>query len=111
MPLTIVKKANPPQSEEINKKTAVITILGIQGQKDNIKTKGCAKYYFAGEGPDNSQEFFNTLPLLADKFGAENIVSIYTAEAREFNEAVIAHYVNLKINFKSYFLNYIKKGE
>ena len=81
MPLTIVKKANPPQSE------------------DNIKTKGCAKYYFAGEGPDNSQEFFNTLPLLADKFGAENIVSIYTAEAREFNEAVIAHYVNLKINF------------
>jgi len=36
MPLTIVKKANPPQSEEINKKTAVITILGIQGQKDNI---------------------------------------------------------------------------
>ncbi|WP_107849596.1 CRISPR-associated DxTHG motif protein [Campylobacter concisus] len=99
MPLTIVKKANPPQSEEINNKTAVITILGIQGQKDNIKTKGCAKYYFAGESPDNSQEFFNTLPLLADKFGAENIVPIYTADAREFNEEVIAHYVNFRINF------------
>ena len=99
MPLTIVKKANPPQSEEINNKTAVITILGIQGQKDNIKTKGCAKYYFAGESPDNSQEFFNTLPLLADKFGAENIVPIYTADAREFNEEVVAHYVNFKINF------------
>lgn len=99
MPLTIVKKANPPQSEEINNKTAVITILGIQGQKDNIKTKGCAKYYFAGESPDNSQEFFNTLPLLADKFGAENIVPIYTADAREFNEAVMAHYVNFRINF------------
>lgn len=99
MPLTIVKKANPSQSEEINNKTAVITILGIQGQKDNIKTKGCAKYYFAGESPDNSQEFFNTLPLLVDKFGAENIVPIYTADAREFNEAVMAHYVNFKINF------------
>ena len=99
MPLTIVKKANPPQSEEINNKTAVITILGIQGQKDNIKTKGCAKYYFAGESPDNSQEFFNTLPLLADKFGAENIVPIYTADAREFNEAVMAHYADFQINF------------
>ena len=99
MPLTIVKKANPSQSGEINNKTAVITILGIQGQKDNIKTKGCAKYYFVGESPDNSQEFFNTLPLLADKFGAKNIVPIYTADAREFNEAVMAHYVNFKINF------------
>ena len=99
MPLTIVKKANPSQSEEINNKTAVITILGIQGQKDNIKTKGCAKYYFAGESPDNSQEFFNTLPLLADKFGAENIVPIYTTDAREFNEEVMAHYVNFRINF------------
>lgn len=96
MPLTIVKKANPSQSEEINNKTAVITILGIQGQKDNIKTKGCAKYYFAGESPDNSQEFFNTLPLLADKFGAENIVPIYTTDAREFNEAVMAHYANFQ---------------
>ncbi|WP_103616516.1 CRISPR-associated DxTHG motif protein [Campylobacter concisus] len=99
MPLTIVKKANPSQSEEINNKTAVITILGIQGQKENIKTKGCAKYYFAGESPDSSQEFFNTLPLLADKFGAENIVPIYTADAREFNEEVMAHYVNFRINF------------
>jgi len=57
MPLTIVKKANSPQNEETNNKTAVITILGIQGQKENIKIKGCAKYYFAGESPDNSQEF------------------------------------------------------
>ena len=99
MPLTIVKKANPPQSEEINNKTAVITILGIQGQKENIKIEGCARYYFAGESADKSQEFFNTLPLLADKFGAENIVPIYTAEAREFNEAVMAHYANFQINF------------
>lgn len=90
MPITIVKKAN---------KTAVITILGIQGQKENIKTEGCAKYYFAGESADKSQEFFNTLPLLADKFGAENIVPIYTAEAREFNEAVMAHYADFQINF------------
>ena len=99
MPLTIVKKANPPQSEEINNKTAVITILGIQGQKENIKTEGCARYYFAGESADKSQEFFNTLPLLADKFGAENIVPIYTADAREFNEAVMAHYADFQINF------------
>lgn len=99
MPLTIVKKANPPQSEEINNKIAVITILGIQGQKENIKTEGCARYYFAGESPDKSQEFFNTLPLLADKFGAENIVPIYTTDAREFNEAVMAHYANFQINF------------
>ena len=99
MPLTIVKKANPPQSEEINNKTAVITILGIQGQKENIKTEGCARYYFAGESADKSQEFFNTLPLLADKFGAENIVPIYTTDAMEFNEAVMAHYANFRINF------------
>ena len=99
MPITIVKKANPHQSEEINNKTAVITILGIQGQKENIKTEGCARYYFAGESADKSQEFFNTLPLLADKFGAENIVPIYTAEAREFNEAVMAHYADFQINF------------
>lgn len=99
MPITIVKKANPHQSEEINNKTAVITILGIQGQKENIKTEGCARYYFAGESTDKSQEFFNTLPLLADKFGAENIVPIYTAAAREFNEAVMAHYADFQINF------------
>ena len=99
MPLIIVKKANPPQSEKINNKTAVITILGIQGQKDNIKTEVCARYYFAGESPDKSQEFFNTLPLLADKFGAENIVPIYTTDARAFNEAVMAHYADFQINF------------
>jgi len=92
MPITIIKKA---------KKTAVITILGIQGQKENIKTEGCARYYFAGESPDKSQEFFNTLPLLADKFGAENVVSIYTTDAREFNEAVMAHYANFQINFNN----------
>lgn len=99
MPLNIIKKANSPQVKENNDKTAVITILGIQGQKDNIKTEGCARYYFAGENPDKSQEFFNTLPLLADKFGAENIVPIYTAEAREFNEAVVAQYADFQINF------------
>ena len=99
MPLNIVKKANSPQTKENNDKTAVITILGIQGQKENIKTEGCARYYFAGESADKSQEFFNTLPLLADKFGAENIVPIYTTDAREFNEAVMAHYANFQINF------------
>lgn len=99
MPPNIVKKANSPQIEEKNNKTAVITILGIQGQKEDIKTKGRARYYFTSESADKSQEFFNTLPLLADKFGAENIVPIYTAEAREFNEAVIAHYANFQINF------------
>ena len=99
MPLNIVKKANSPQTKENNDKTAVITILGIQGQKDNIKTEGCARYYFADESADKSQEFFNTLPLLADKFGAENIMPIYTAEAREFNEAVMTHYSDFQINF------------
>ena len=99
MPPNIVKKANPSQVKENNDKTAVITILGIQGQKDNIKTEGCARYYFASEGPDKSKEFFNTLPLLPNKFGAKNIVPIYTTEAREFNEAVMAHYANFQINF------------
>jgi len=99
MPLNIVKKANSPQTKENNDKTAVITILGIQGKKEDIKTKGCARYYFTDESSDESQEFFNTLPLLADKFGAENIVPIYTAEAREFNEAVMAHYADFQINF------------
>ena len=99
MSLNIIKKANSPQTKENNDKTAVITILGIQGQKDNIKTEGCARYYFADESADKSQEFFNTLPLLADKFGAENIMPIYTAEAREFNEAVMTHYSDFQINF------------
>ena len=99
MPLNIVKKANSPQTKENNDKTAVITILGIQGKKEDIKTKGCARYYFTSESADKSQEFFNTLLLLADKFGAENIVPIYTAEAREFNEAVMAHYADFQINF------------
>ena len=99
MPLNIVKKANSPQTKENNDKTAVITILGIQGQKENIKTEGCARYYFADESADKSQEFFNTLPLLAGKFGAENIMPIYTAEAREFNEAVMTHYSDFQINF------------
>ena len=99
MPLNIVKKANSPQTKENNDKTAVITILGIQGKKEDIKTKGCARYYLTSESADKSQEFFNTLPLLADKFGVENIVPIYTAEAREFNEAVMAHYANFQINF------------
>ena len=99
MPLNIVKKANSPQTKENNDKTAVITILGIQGQKENIKTEGCARYYFAGESADKSQEFFNTLISFADKFGAENIVPIYTTDAREFNEAVMAHYANFQINF------------
>lgn len=99
MPLNIIKKANSPQTKENNDKTAVITILGIQGKKEDIKTKGRARYYFTSESADKSQEFFNTLPLLADKFGAENIVPIYTAEAREFNEAVMTHYSDFQINF------------
>ena len=95
MSLNAAKKPKPSQIKEQNKKIAVITILGIQ----NIKTEDCARYYFAGESADKSQGFLNTLPLLADKFGAENIVPIYTAAAREFNEAVMAHYADFQINF------------
>jgi CRISPR-associated dxthg motif protein len=95
MSLNAAKKPKPSQIKEQNKKIAVITILGIQ----NIKTEDCARYYFTGESADKSQEFLNTLPLLADKFGAENIVPIYTAAAREFNEAVMAHYADFQINF------------
>ena len=57
MPPNIVKKANSPQIEEKNNKTAVITILGIQGQKEDIKTKGRARYYFTSESADKSQGF------------------------------------------------------
>jgi CRISPR-associated dxthg motif protein len=95
MSLNAAKKTKPSQIKEQNKKIAVITILGIQ----NIKTEDCARYYFTGESADKSQGFLNTLPLLADKFGAENIVPIYTAAAREFNEAVMAHYADFQINF------------
>lgn len=103
MALKIIKKANDTEKSgsEIaheksneNQKIAVITILGIQG--GNIDDKNShAEYFLGGE----NAKFINTLPLLATKFGSENIFPIYTNSAREFNEKVIRLYPNLSVKF------------
>ncbi|WXG59568.1 hypothetical protein VB002_10895 [Campylobacter concisus] len=47
----------------------------------------------------NRKSFLTLCRCWQINFGAENIVPIYTTDAREFNEAVMAHYANFQINF------------
>lgn len=78
-------------------KKAVITILGIQNPKyddDGVSHvqnyEHQAKYYFE----NNSQEitnYYNTLPLLIDKYSLEyKVIPIYTKKAKKFNQEVLA---------------------
>ncbi len=67
------------------KKKAIITILGTIGAGDK-HTK--ANYYFEGE--EKEVEYFNTFPLLIDKYSKEyEIVPIYTQIAKDINIKVL----------------------
>jgi len=77
-------------------KKALITILGIQGgyvedNKPIFTGEGFdfqAKYYFPEE---KEQEYFNTLPLLIDRYSKKGyqIIPLYTNEAKIFNQEVL----------------------
>jgi len=90
-------------------KKAVITILGIQGgfvsnnkvtfsNKDNL-----AKYYFEGS---DEKEYFNTLPLLIDKYQEEyKIIPIFTKESKLFNQEVLSSFYSyMQIDFNNKYL-------
>ena len=67
-------------------KKAVITILGTIGGNDNHKE---AMYYFE-ENKEEKKEYFNTFPLLIEKFSNDyKIVPLYTKEAKSVNEKVL----------------------
>jgi CRISPR-associated DxTHG motif protein len=90
------------------KKKALITILGIQGgfvtpSKEisftNFNHK--ANYYFEKEG--QQKEYFNTLPLLIEKYQKEyQIIPVFTDDAKLFNQEVLNKgYQNIKCDFDS----------
>jgi CRISPR-associated DxTHG motif protein len=91
-------------------KKAVITILGIQGgYVSNNKVTfsnidNLAEYYF--EGDNDKKEYFNTLPLLIDKYQNEyTIIPIFTKESKLFNQEVLSKlYPNLQIDFNDKYL-------
>jgi len=67
-------------------KKAVITILGTIGGNDNHQK---AMYYFE-ENKEEKKEYFNTFPLLIEKFSDDyKIVPLYTKEAKIINEKVL----------------------
>ncbi|CAM3952569.1 TM1812 family CRISPR-associated protein [Arcobacter cloacae] len=70
----------------MNSKKAVITILGLIGGKDNHQK---ATYYFE-EKKEEKKEYFNTFPLLIEKFPNDyKIVPLHTKEAKSVNEKVL----------------------
>lgn len=108
MALKIKKKKNE------GKNLAVITILGIQGSYikneaihySNFDNK--ADYYFE-DYEDVKKDYFNTLPLLTDKFTSKGyeIIPIYTNDSKIINQDIIKKgYSNLKknINFNDDYL-------
>lgn len=105
--LKIVKKA---------KTKSVITILGIQGgfvdknkevRFSNFEHK--ADYIFENE----TKEYFNTLPLLIEKYTSHKIIPIFTEDAKLFNQEVLKKgYSDLKVNFNDrYFIKDDKNFE
>jgi len=105
--LKIVKKA---------KTKSVITILGIQGgfvdknkevRFSNFEHK--ADYIFENE----TKEYFNTLPLLIEKYSSYEIIPIFTEDAKLFNQEVLKKgYSDLKVNFNDrYFIKDDKNFE
>ncbi len=86
---------------------AVITILGIQGgyvdkNKATLNnSEHIAEYYFENSNENTKKEYFNTLPLLIDKYSEEyEIIPIYTADSKIFNNAVFDElYSTLKSKF------------
>ncbi len=80
----------------MKKRKAVITILGIQGgfvsngEAKIPNPEHCAKYYFEDDKEDNKKEYFNTLPLLIEKYSNEyEIAPIYTTDSKIFNEKIL----------------------
>lgn len=94
-------------------KKAVITILGIQGgfvgsdkkaKFSNFENR--ANYYFENLGESSKKPYFNTLPLLIEKYSSSHrIVPICTDDAKIFNEAVLRDgYQNLELTFDDRYL-------
>jgi len=89
---------------------AVISILGIQGGfvangKANFSNANHrAEYYF--EGSSDKKEYFNTLPLLAERYSRDyTIVPIYTKESKIFNQEVLSSfYPNISVSFEDKYL-------
>ncbi|WP_181403763.1 CRISPR-associated DxTHG motif protein [Aliarcobacter cryaerophilus] len=117
--LKIVKKANPKIEEKVEEKPktkSVITILGIQGglvdknkevRFSNFEHK--ADYIFENE----TKEYFNTLPLLIEKYSSYEIIPIFTEDAKLFNQEVLEKgYSDLKVNLNDrYFIKDDKNFE
>lgn len=69
----------------MEQKKAVITILGLIGGNDNHQK---ATYYF--EDNKDTKEYFNTFPLLLEKYSNDYIiVPLHTKEAKIVNEKVL----------------------
>ena len=94
-------------------KKAVITILGLQGGRiENDKATftnidNIANYYFEDENESTKKEYFNTLPLLIEKYSDEyEIIPIYTKDSKTVNQAVLAElYSKLNVDFnETYFI-------
>ena len=69
-------------------KTAVVTILGLQGVKalENFEHQA----YYSFEGEDGGCNYLNTLPLFMKKYHKKHtIIPISTVEAQKFNQEVL----------------------
>lgn len=87
----------------MNSKKAVITILGLIGEYDNHQK---ATYYFE-EKKEEKKEYFNTFPLLIEKFSNDyKIVPLHTKEAKSVNEKVLQRSDITFVNFEEkYFID------
>jgi len=91
----------------MEKRKAVVTILGIQGGYVSDKkahltdSKHIARYYFENDKEDREKEYFNTLPLLIEKYSNEyEIIPICTTDSKIFNKKVFdTLYSTLKSKF------------
>lgn len=111
MALKIKKKKNE------NKKLAVITILGVQGgyiSRNTVKFtdfENKAKYYFENN-KQNKKEYFNTLPLLIEKFSNRyNIIPIMTQDSKLFNKEVLKKGYSDKLEKIEFSDNFLIKDE
>lgn len=94
-------------SENLERKKAVITILGIIGGNEGDIT---ASYYL--QGKENLKfDYFNTFPLLCDNFADEyEILPIFTQSAKEVNQKVVQKSEFKKPISKQIAINSIENG-
>lgn len=93
-----------------NSKKAVITILGLIGEKDSHLK---ATYYFEDEKEDK-KEYFNIFPLLIERYSKDYvIVPLYTQDAKKANKKVLQKSgIKVDINFdEKYFIEDVKDFE